>query len=766
MRSTLKAVTCLLFLQSVLPAVFGQSDTCLACDRKPSSCRKIAGIFMVTVLSEGSYNPVVEIPTGACRINITELALSENYLAVKTKRSKSIFNSYWSIVPTGLYGGAGTIFRYAKQSGPHCPGQCIFTDGSLNETVVVQMLFYSKNPGISYEFLLPNYIAFTPFEGTFIPQTPHTVHHRHRHRSQTQGRGQGRHRSRTTPHFEGEFNPSYNSRSEGQSSLEYNRRTEEFRAGRSSAYDRRYPAHHSSRSGTQRNYPSGSRTDTTPRRYGYDTLGGRGLSYTQQNRKTESSQTGIPIQVAPRPRYVSPYDRNGRFTGHKTLDFNAALTDRRYVRGPGDAQARSVDNEIGTRYSGQQTVPNRGAVDRDSSASQYMWRISGFTDCSTTCGGGHQETKIVCVLKSSQTQVIVTGDNCNNAIKPQQQRVPCNTNPCGPDWETDDWSTCSVTCGSGTQTRRVECKQRMSPTSHLSVSASKCDAGRRPAVAQQCEKGPCAKWKTSKWGKCSVSCGVGEQRRKVKCVDHQATQIPDRFCEATPPTGVKKCNQGTCQKQWWTSKWSDQCSNECGSGVKTRDVMCGSPNGVKLEDSVCEDLRKPQARASCRSQSACGGKWFTGPWGKCSAECGHGERRRDVVCMKVVGSAMSITLEENCAADEKPTAEEKCRTESCGSEWYMSQWSECSVTCGAGMKSRQVKCLDQQQRRARSCERSQKPPARENCQMRDCRLPQATRASPTCRDQYRSCQVVLQARLCTYSYYRKICCSSCKSAHS
>ena len=45
---------------------------------------------------------------------------------------------------------------------------------------------------------------------------------------------------------------------------------------------------------------------------------------------------------------------------------------------------------------------------------------------------GTQETEVVCVLTSSGTQVVVTPDNCQNALKPRIQRVSCNNDPCPP----------------------------------------------------------------------------------------------------------------------------------------------------------------------------------------------------------------------------------------------------------------------------------------------------------------------------------------------
>ena len=69
-------------MQGLASQVNGQQplSTCRLCERRPNSCRRIAGLYTVTVHTKGTYNPVVEIPPEACSINITELAPSQNYL--------------------------------------------------------------------------------------------------------------------------------------------------------------------------------------------------------------------------------------------------------------------------------------------------------------------------------------------------------------------------------------------------------------------------------------------------------------------------------------------------------------------------------------------------------------------------------------------------------------------------------------------------------------------------------------------------------------
>ena len=65
-----------------------ESNYCDRCLVKPTNCRKVSGTFGITVMSKG-YNPVVDIPVGACFINVTEIGRSQNYLG-KIKQVPSL----------------------------------------------------------------------------------------------------------------------------------------------------------------------------------------------------------------------------------------------------------------------------------------------------------------------------------------------------------------------------------------------------------------------------------------------------------------------------------------------------------------------------------------------------------------------------------------------------------------------------------------------------------------------------------------------------
>lgn len=60
---------------------------------------------------------------------------------------------------------------------------------------------------------------------------------------------------------------------------------------------------------------------------------------------------------------------------------------------------------------------------------------------------------------------------------------------------------------------------------------------------------------------------------------------------------------------------------------------------------------------------------------QCTANCGIGEQRRDVICVKKIDDESRIVPEKNCAA-AKPDSKQTCIMPNCTGEWFMSDWSE------------------------------------------------------------------------------------------
>lgn len=59
--------------------------------------------------------------------------------------------------------------------------------------------------------------------------------------------------------------------------------------------------------------------------------------------------------------------------------------------------------------------------------------------------------------------------------------------------------------------------------------------------------------------------------------------------------------------------------------------------------------------------------------------CGEGMKRREIVCFDEV--AHKITSRHYCSHLEKPNTESGCRDRTCAS-WRVGEWSSCSATCG------------------------------------------------------------------------------------
>ena len=74
-----KLTNLFIYFQNVFVCVL-PSDSCQYCVQHGGACRKISGVFVVSGLSRGSYNPLLELPPRACSINITEIAPSNNYI--------------------------------------------------------------------------------------------------------------------------------------------------------------------------------------------------------------------------------------------------------------------------------------------------------------------------------------------------------------------------------------------------------------------------------------------------------------------------------------------------------------------------------------------------------------------------------------------------------------------------------------------------------------------------------------------------------------
>ncbi|XP_052793275.1 thrombospondin type-1 domain-containing protein 4-like isoform X2 [Mya arenaria] len=695
-----------------------REDHCGVCGGDNDSCRVIAGIFTRSHLEYG-YNHITRIPQGACHVNVTELAYSRNYLVLKYTNGTGILNSDRSMIKgPGLYKGAGTTFSYGKRAGPGCPGECVYTAGPLSQDLDIQLLTYRRNTGIKYFFTVPKDML----EEIMTRISPST-----NRRHPTSGIGQDHKPSVGV----GSAGPQINFQKEPEYVASENQRTayQAFKSnGQSydtqSAIDRYrqgYTAHTNTIS-------SDLVQDSNARLPSYE---------------THSSQqvAGSGVRYGQVPNRVNTIPDSGYNSGYYDSNRNVYYGNNGNTI-PSQKQKLEVPNTFDDV--------------------NFHWTISGFTECSTTCGGGMQDTKVVCMKRKSN--LIVTDENCDPAKK-NVQTVVCNKSPCPPDWEGEPWSVCSRTCGVGVQTRQVECRQRYSENMSVPITASLCNFQARPETSRSCEAKPCAQWRTSNWTKCSVECGLGQLTRDVDCANTEAEQVPDQECAGPKPEASQSCDMGTCAKGWFHTPWVKKCTSSCGRGYVTRSLYCLAEDGSQLPETKCG--KKPRAKKSCRSNRPCGGSWFEGPWSECSSTCGTAVQSRDVVCIKKLDKKLFAVVEAvNCKRSSKPDTSRPCPgLPECPAQWHMTHWTQCTQTCGTGLKTRDIKCMGSDARPSSTCLANKRPSLRRTCNTQDCSLPQLDE-DPACKDNVsQNCQKIVQSRLCPYQYFKDQCCHSCRLHH-
>ncbi|XP_006817461.1 papilin-like, partial [Saccoglossus kowalevskii] len=323
----------------------------------------------------------------------------------------------------------------------------------------------------------------------------------------------------------------------------------------------------------------------------------------------------------------------------------------------------------------------------------YSWVFDNFGECSQKCGAGYQLRGVTCARNHDYKTV--ADYLCDAELKPTHNKT-CNTQPCPAMWFVGEWSPCSHSCGRhGTQVRLVYCEQILQGTVPAVVDEAFCRSreGPKPVYARHCNEDiECPQWQVGRWSRCSAQCGDGIQRRDVTCTSNSV--VPDDHCDELEKPDVKKdCNLGPCEGVEWMVSHFSECSQDCGRGLKTRQVYCASQTGIIFPDELCNEKRMPKIVEECFSTSACPPDWHASTWSECSSECGEGIQTRTVVCASMVDSDLEVQSADECDATTKPASTQTCESEPCEAMWFSGPWTRCTEPCGTGGRSRQVMCF-------------------------------------------------------------------------
>ncbi|KAM9466151.1 papilin isoform 1-T1 [Clarias gariepinus] len=171
-------------------------------------------------------------------------------------------------------------------------------------------------------------------------------------------------------------------------------------------------------------------------------------------------------------------------------------------------------------------------------------------------------------------------------------------------WKVSEWNRCSVTCGGGTQVRQVECVAHDASGRRL-VEDSLCETYTpRPVSQQTCSMQHCARYSVSSWSQCSVTCGSGEQTREVTCVGSAGNRLTDYMCASLPkPPNTQTCEMPGCITRigWHIGDWG-LCSKSCSSGLRERQVICSDSQRNIYGVERCNTYHKPSTVESCNTQ--------------------------------------------------------------------------------------------------------------------------------------------------------------------
>ncbi|TFK06900.1 transcription factor SOX-5-like [Platysternon megacephalum] len=739
-------------------------DRCRVCGGDGSTCYRVSGSFRKGI-SQLGYVFVTNIPAGATDILIIERRKTENILALADESGRFFFNGNSAIDNPQNFRVAGTVFKYRRPSNLHADGlEYIIAQGPTNQSLnAMYYNFNGKMPHITYDYTVPH--VPSPALRTAAPalEAPLYLH---------LPDSSPKHPA-PVPADSGavrDFNATWLSLSPDDVS-------DQFPPGEE---------HGDLKFNSQDFFQSNSTAQAGPwgweqREEEEEKFGFRIRQVYHANgagEEEEAAAVGWDLQkhsalahLCSHQRQWALYQLTGwgrlRSRGGGTLASMGSLTPLHFPLAP---SLNQISISTAMPYSVMRPeLPESSGIraarlrlfrrfplghDDISLADMYRWKVSAYAPCSSTCtSAGISTSYAMCVRYDG---VEVEEAYCDALTRPEPTHEFCTGRECQTRWETSRWSECSRTCGEGYQYRTVRCWKMLAPGFDSSVYDELCETAglARPMERKACKNKACGpQWELSEWSECSARCSSqGMMKREVRC------SVEPGLCdEALKPVSEKECTGPPCDRRWIASDWGP-CSGLCGKGRMSRFVVCRNLEGKVISDSQCDLAVKPLAIYPCGDKN-CPAHWVEQEWDQCDASCGRGVKTRSVLCAGLENGVYREYPEKRCNASQKPEVQAACFKRPC-STWFTTSWSQCSKTCGAGLRLREVKCY-QGDALGQGCDPAFKPDAKQTCQLQVC----PTEApDEDCEDKTTAnCVLVLKVKLCSHWYYRKACCRSCRS---
>ncbi|XP_029701919.1 A disintegrin and metalloproteinase with thrombospondin motifs 18 isoform X2 [Takifugu rubripes] len=197
--------------------------------------------------------------------------------------------------------------------------------------------------------------------------------------------------------------------------------------------------------------------------------------------------------------------------------------------------------------------------------------------------------------------------------------------------------------------------------------------GKNPGVVWEytlprTEKKPDYSWGVVR-SDCSAPCAGGRISTKAICLQDQKVQVNSTMCNpyTKPILGYHLCNTQPCPAYWAPGDWG-LCSRSCGGGQQTRPLRCLRKVTYQREEVVAHSLCpiiSPAQVQPCQTQT-CPPEWSTGSWSQCSKTCGRGLRKRSVFCSSTDPGVTAVVVPDSmCRQHHKPKAQETCVLRRC-----------------------------------------------------------------------------------------------------
>jgi len=150
---------------------------------------------------------------------------------------------------------------------------------------------------------------------------------------------------------------------------------------------------------------------------------------------------------------------------------------------------------------------------------------------------------------------------------------------------------------------------------------------------------------------------------------------------------------GKSTKFHWKARNEGGCSTTCAGGVQLIKVTCHRDDDeTEVSPGYCNKRTKPAVSKPCKL-APCPKEFSLGVWSPCSEPCGGGRQHRNLTCVQVVSQDVTKILPESeCAHLSRPASTQKCNNVDCWQKWILGEWTQCSVLCGNGTKTRSVDC--------------------------------------------------------------------------